>query len=330
MSTLAMNHQMRSEDSDRTAIVTVITEDHLPFARSMLQMAGDHGWEGQRFVVLVGAFPDRADLPSDCEVLPWSALLSQQERDHFQQRYTIAEICCALKPFAMDHLLSNGVERTHYLDSDIGVFGSLEALDISLQTCSIQLTPHYFEDPPLDGRLPDQLTLIRAGVFNAGYLGVRSTSVGHCFLHWWAEKVRKFGYVAPYLGMHGDQRWLDLVPAKFAEVKILREKGTNVGYWNLHERQLEFDGRSYVVDDRTLVFFHFSGFDPGTPGVLSEFQDRHSVSEGGSLSKLTEEYARTVIANGYGTEGRKSPGKRRLSGLERVRDKLIRWTAPRS
>jgi hypothetical protein len=325
-----MNDRMGSEDGDRTAIVTVVTEDHLPFARSLLQTAEAHGWRGDRIAVLVDAAPDRADLPSGCEALPWSALLSQEERDYFRQRYGIGEICCALKPFAMDHLFSNGFDRTHYLDADIGVFGSLDALDASLRTCSVQLTPHYFDDPPLDGRVPDQLTLLRAGVFNAGYLGVRSSSVGRDFLRWWAEKVRKFGYVDPYLGMHGDQRWLDMVPAKFAEVEILRDRGINVGYWNLHERELGFDGKAYVVDESALVLFHFSGFDPRTPSVLSEFQDRHCVSERETLSRLTEEYARIVIANGYVTQAdaRKSTGVRRLSRLERLRDRLIRWTSP--
>ena len=36
--------------------------------------------------------------------------------------------------------------------------------------------------------------------------------------------------------MHYDQRWLDLVPALFDDVHIVRDPGCNVAYWNLPER----------------------------------------------------------------------------------------------
>ena len=320
----------QSRENDRSAIVTVVTEDHLPFARTLVRMATDHSWEGQCVVVLVDCDPECAELPNGCLVLPWDRLLSQDNREFLLKRYDIAEVCYAVKPIAIDHLLSNGFDRAHYLDSDIGVFDSLAGVDTSLKACSIQLTPHCLEDLPLDGKVPDQLTLLRAGVFNAGYVGVRSTPVGHCFLRWWADTTRRFGYVDPYLGMLGDQRWLDLVPAKFVEVRILRDKGLNVGYWNLHERQLRFDGNAYLVDESALVFFHFSGFEPHTPSVLSKFQDRHRVEAGGALSRISSEYAKAVIASGYQgrTYPRWAPGNRRFELLKRVREKLILMTIP--
>jgi hypothetical protein len=43
-----------------------------------------------------------------------------------------------------------------------------------------------------------------------------------------------------------------------------------------------------------LVFFHFSGFDPGRPGTLSKFQDRIDPSHNPLLSQLLSSYAATL------------------------------------
>ena len=47
--------------------------------------------------------------------------------------------------------------------------------------------------------------------------------------------------------MFTDQRWIDFVPSLF-DHHILKDPSYNVAYWNLHERDLQWDGTRYLVE----------------------------------------------------------------------------------
>jgi hypothetical protein len=82
-------------------------------------------------------------------------------------------------------------------------------------------------------------------------------------------------------------------------VAIMREPEYNVAYWNLHDRRLEHDGSGYTVNGRPLAFFHFSGFDPEHPLILSRHQNRTDVLEAPPLERLLGEYAHAVLDAGH-------------------------------
>ena len=71
--------------------------------------------------------------------------------------------------------------------------------------------------------------------------------------------------------MFTDQRWVDFVPS-FFEHHILKDPAYNVAYWNLHARDLTWDGSRYMVDGAPMRFFHFSGFEFEKPWLLSRHQ----------------------------------------------------------
>ena len=156
--------------------------------------------------------------------------------DEITKKYTPAESCWVLKSFLLEYLINQKFEYVFYFDSDIYLFGNLYEISRQMNNVSILLTPHYLIQYPTDNFTPTELTLLRAGLFNAGFIGVRNTEEARRFLHWWQAKNLAFGYNEPNKGMCGDQRWLDLVPILFNNVKICQHKGFNVAYWNLHER----------------------------------------------------------------------------------------------
>jgi hypothetical protein len=85
-----------------------------------------------------------------------------------------------------------------------------------------------------------------------------------------------------------DQRWLDLLAASSADVKVLRDPGLNVAYWNLHERKLGLDARGqWTANDQPLKFFHFSGFDRHKLSTKAECHDPNAL-------KLSEQYGQLL------------------------------------
>jgi hypothetical protein len=107
--------------------------------------------------------------------------------------------------------------------------------------------------------------------------------------------------LAPEEGLFVDQRLIDFVPAFFAPY-IVRDRAYNVAYWNLHERRVNWNGEGYEIAGSPLRFFHFSGFNPATPDVLSKHQGttpRIVLSEEPTLARLCREYADHLFAAGY-------------------------------
>lgn len=222
------------------------------------------------------------------------ACIPPAELAAMRQRYSLAELCFAVKPYLMLHLLQAGAGQVHYLDGDCLVLSSLEPLVRELAPADVLLTPHSLTPIPADGRTPRALTVLRGGVFNAGYVGLNDTAEGRRFVQWWAAMTTVNSHNAPSAAMCGDQRWLDLVPVLFPGGAICRHPGANAGYWNLHERQLTNSPGGFRVNDQALLFFHFSGYRLQQPQQLSQHQNRHVASPGSGLFDLLMEYRRRL------------------------------------
>jgi hypothetical protein len=77
--------------------------------------------------------------------------------------------------------------------------------------------------------------------------------------------------------------------------KISRHPGLNVGYWNLEQRQLTRTDGDFRIDGRPLVVFHFSGFDPANPWMLSKYVALE-VKRGSPLDDLCRLYTNELEA----------------------------------
>lgn len=248
-------------------------------------------------LVLLQVAPGPVPVLDGISVLAVDALLPPATLAAMRQRYTPAELCFALKPFLIGALLAAGHDQVHYVDADCQAYASLAPLIADLAVADVLLTPHSLSPIPDDGRTPAALTVLRSGVFNGGYIGVRNTAAGRAFAHWLAAMTERQAHNRPDDGMCGDQRWLDLVPVLFPGLAICRRPGANVAYWNLHERALgrDADGR-YTVSGEPLMFFHFSGHDPRQPAQLSRHQNRHAVIDGEPLQLLLHDYGERLRA----------------------------------
>ena len=289
-------------DRSRLAIFTVVSNNYLHFARTLLQTVARHHPEADLFCVIV----DRDLGPSDRYAGDFTVLrmddlgLPDPARMMFQ--YDVLELNTAVKPWAFTRLLEKGYGSVVYLDPDIFVYRPLsEVVDALKAGASIVITPHLLSPIDDDGH-PGELDIRRAGSFNFGFCAVGQSATTSAFLAWWQGKLVRDCVVDLERGIFVDQSWIDLVPGLFDDVTILRDPGYNVAYWNIAQRNVTREGDDrWSVDGAPLTFFHFSGFDPLAPKGFSKHQDRFTLANLGPAADLARDYAAAVIANGAET-----------------------------
>ena len=226
---------------------------------------------------------------------PHELPLPRLELQRMEAIYDPKELVTSIKFWQIRALLeTDGVVL--FLDSDVVVFAPLTELASLCAEHGVVVTPHSVEPIPLDGKTPTELQIQRSGIYNTGFIGVGAGS--GAFLDWISARARRDFTLDPHAGLWFDQRWFDYVPLFFG-AHVSRDRTYNVAYWNLHERLLEEDGDRYVVDGRPLSFFHFSGFDPHRPDLLTRVASRIRPADGTPLQRLCQEYSRKLFARGY-------------------------------
>lgn len=187
--------------------------------------------------------------------------------------YTAFELCCALRGLLHDYLWrTTPASEWIFLDSDIYIYAPLAPLLEELQQATLLLTPH--RRAPLDVVHAPYLErdLLRGGIFNAGFLGVRRCAEARQFIDWFTLRLEKYALDDPYQRTcFADQLWLNLALHSFENVQVTRHLGANTGHWNLFDARLEHHVAedAFSVNGQRLLFFHFSGWDPNQPTAVS-------------------------------------------------------------
>ena len=218
--------------------------------------------------------------------------------------YDALELNTAIKPHAFRRLLAEpGVTSVTYLDPDIFVYAPLAQVREALEAAPLVLIPHLTR--PLSGAAsPNDHTILTSGAYNLGFLAARRSGEIFALMDWWAEKCRFDCRVDFAHGLFTDQKWMDLAPGLVSDVAILRDPGLDIAYWNLEGRTLARSGQKWQVNGEPLGFFHFSGFDPHRPEVLSKHQDRIGVAPESPLARLLEDYAKALLDQGHAQASR--------------------------
>ncbi len=227
----------------------------------------------------------------------WAEDLLIENFDCYAFKFDIIELSTNVKPTCLKMLLSR-YEKVLYIDPDIKIYNYLQPVYDCLDTHSVVVTPHAMT-PVLDGMNPSDVDFSRMGSFNLGFVGVSRCEEGIAFLDWWSERCLKLGFYEPQIGLAVDQKWVDLAPCFFPNLKVLRDLGLNVAFWNLHERILsKRDDKWYVNKDSPLYFFHFSSFSNDDPHAIAHKQSRFATGSRPDLHELLDEYAVLLKSNG--------------------------------
>ena len=285
-------------------VFTSITANYLPKAAALAHSFKRAHPEGVFHLVISDDVPScpPATLAAFDTIIPIQDLrIPSLPRWIFRHR--LVELCTAVKGTAFQHIARvHQPERIYYFDPDIIIANRLDALERRLDHHSILLTPHMTV-PETDPQaiLDNEHCCLRHGVYNLGFLAVRLTSQGRRFLDWWADRLLHYCYDEVPSGLFTDQRWIDLAPAFFDDIAVVREPQYNVATWNLTHRQATGhvpDG--ILINGRPLGFYHFSGFDSGAQKIMLERYGAHSPV----LFEFREWYLRRCAELGQETLGK--------------------------
>lgn len=285
-----------------TIAFTICSINYLAQARTLGDSLKATNPDVRFFIGLVDSLQGVAFEESYAPAFPMIEIDKIEIRD-FQEmadRYNITELNTAVKPFYFTYFFKHYPEAKNviYFDPDIIVFQPLTGLLGSLDKHNAVLTPHI--NTPIEDRLkPNELHHLNTGVFNLGFVAFSRSAENDNFISWWEEKLRYECLIDLCNGLFVDQNWMNFLPVFVPGTHIERNPGYNAAYWNLHERTFSQRGGTYFVNgDNPLIFFHYSGYDPARPDILSKYQDRFELSERPDLTALFALYKNSLINNG--------------------------------
>lgn len=258
----------------KTIAFTSAAVNYLPKVRKLCASIRKHHPEFE----IVLALADERNPGIDFSAEPIDRVVALDDLDIPDRRrwtyfHTIVELATAIKPFVLaQQLRREDVDRVLYFDPDMVLFSRLDDLLASLDAHEIVLTPHLTKpETSLEAVRDNEISALKHGIYNLGFIGVRSTDEGLRFADWWAERIYHFCVADIPGGLFTDQRWIDLVPAFFEGVGILKSPRFNVATWNLTTRLVSGDADTgFRVDGEPLGFYHFTGFDSGAHRIMAQ------------------------------------------------------------
>lgn len=147
-------------------------------------------------------------------------------------------------------------EWVTYLDGDLFLFESPEAIYRELRDASVAIIPH---------RYPAAIARLRKfGTYNVGWVGARNDPDGIAVINWWREKCIEWCYDVVDGDRFADQGYLDAFAGLSSRVRVIENIGANLAPWNVGNYRIDFrDGKVMIDATQPLIFFHFQGVKKG-------------------------------------------------------------------
>jgi hypothetical protein len=257
----------------RLHIFTSAAVNYLPKVRALCRSVRRHHPEAVIHLALADRRPEWLTAQGE----PFDSILELHQLDipewlGWTFGHSIVELSTAIKPFALKHLLArDDCDRVLYFDPDMVLFSRVDDILETLSRSNVVLTPHQTTPEKTKAAVIDnEITSLRTGVFNLGFIGVRDTPEGRSFAQWWADRCYDFCRAEIHYGLFTDQKWINFAPIFFDGVSILKSPRLNVATWNLTTRRMEGNAKEgFQVDGQPLAFYHFTGFDSGAHRIMA-------------------------------------------------------------
>jgi len=282
-------------------VFTICSNNYTAHAATLMQSWFQYHPETLGYVILVDELSDKVDykILAPATVVDLASF-DITSLDRLIEAYNITELNTAVKPDVFLYLFQKHPNsKIVYLDPDILVTGTFTHVFKALDENDFVLTPHICQ-PIDDKKGPTDYHTLGTGIFNLGFIALKNSDQIQRFLHWWRERVLKYGYCNLPANMFYDQLWANYIPVLFDKYHILKHPGYNMANWNLHERIISLDnqGEWKVNGTFDLKFFHFSGYKFTQPENISINQDRFDFNTRPDLKPIFNVYQKKLLQNG--------------------------------
>jgi glycosyltransferase involved in cell wall biosynthesis len=283
---------------NKNVAFTITAKNRLPSAIVCRDTFLQHTQKADFFIFLADMVENKSELSLmnssepigfyGLKILPQFRYSNKLEEMAF--KYNLVEFNTAVKPFIIEYLFNYlDYNKILYFDSDIMFYTACTELYADLNKYSVILTPHILTPYPQDDKLLTDKAFIAAGLYNLGFIGLSKQQDTLDFVHWWEDKLADYCIHNIQENYFVDQSWAALATC-FCNTKIIKSPAYNVASWNLHERNLKYTEVGWLVNDRPLVFYHFSGLDYNNPDIISVYQNRYRLSNRPELVPLYNDY----------------------------------------
>ncbi len=283
-------------------VFTIVAKNYLSFALTLGDSLKLQSPELDFFIFIVD---DLNGVPNELANKYRTVIVGESIVPDFKEmafKYNVTEYSTAIKPFIFNHLFSSGsYSKIIYSDPDIYFYQSPNNIYSLLDNNFCVITPHIIDIETAHKSEATDQGLLFAGIYNLGFIALRKSNESTTLLNWWSNRLRNFCYGDKWDNLHTDQKWIDFVPSYFTTgVHISHNKGFNIAYWNIHERNLKLQDEMLMVNnDMPVTFLHFSGNNPLNP--LNNKQCKNLDINNYSIWKdFIEQYAKYVLNNGFG------------------------------
>lgn len=235
----------------KIALCTISTESHLFKSYALFDSVRAYS-----DTVLTCLVTDKVDIEQEKDVLFHTLNdLDDVVSQKIKAKYKGDKLRWALKPMYVKFLLKNGFDRVVYVDNDIFFYHSPDFLFEKLNTSDFLLTPHFYKADPTKEQNWLEANF-RVGLYNAGFFGANQNAIP--ILEWWANCCLYAVKKSYWRGLYDDQKYLDLVPVKFENVEVVKNRGCNFAGWNCEQVELKMIENQLYINNDKLTFIHFA------------------------------------------------------------------------
>lgn len=208
-----------------------------------------------------------------------------------EHKYNELTRICSLRARVVLDAFTKGNDKVVFLGAKVQFFDNPSLIEEMLEEHNAFVTPHILEPLPEDGKFPSNTSVSWTGHISTDVVAFKDTPQVRKFLEWQDEVMKTQCNTTSQTYL--DQSWLNFLPFFVDNVYISRDEGYNVAYWNYVQRNLQFNGRKWIVGDgHYLICFQFSGLDLENPEQISTHQNRYKAN--GYFLNFLSTYAKRV------------------------------------
>ncbi|MFN4260360.1 MAG: glycosyltransferase family 4 protein [Gemmataceae bacterium] len=231
---------------------TIVARKHWAAARVLARCLAVHHPHSRFHVLLAERFPvSNPDEILSCDVHSLEALpIPQLMAWCFQ--YPFQDLCKIVRPYWLEHLFSNnGCERLLYLDVPTLVFAPLTQIEHALKQFDIVLLP--YDNDTVHHKKPIAATDAQwHSIYRPECLALRKGVVTNRLFTYWKNAVSPAEGAEPGGKPSIHDQWIDLVPAYFENVHIVRDPGYHLGWWNIEDQKITLSAGEPVFVGKTV------------------------------------------------------------------------------